>query len=261
MALETMEPAEVATDSTSTPAPSSAGKAFALLNVFLASAEPVLGVSEIARRAGVAKSTAHRLLIVLEENEMVERYGEQWRLGAHLFRLGNAVPMCRPRRLRDRALPYMHDLHQQTRACVQLAVPHGHEVLYVEKVFGHGDNSTPSYVGGTLPMTCTGVGKAMLAHSKPSLIEEVLAAPLPRMTARSICAPERLREELESIRHAGYALDLQEVRPQLVCVAAPIMRGRTCIGAMSVSAIAQRGNPKVWAERLLSATQALSGRA
>ena len=256
MTAPTMEPTGI--DQRDTGAHTSAGKAFALLNVFIGSKEAVLGVSEIARRAGVAKSTAHRLLLVLEENGMVERYEERWRLGAHVFRLGNAVSVCRPRRLRDRALPYMHDLHQQTRGCVQLAVPHGTEVLYVEKVFGHGDNTTPSYVGGTMPMSCTGVGKAILAHSGPELLEQVLSAPLPRLTSRSIASPEALRKEIETVRTLGYALDRQEARPQLVCVAAPIMQGKTCVAAMSISVSAQRGNPQAWAQRLTAVTAALS---
>jgi len=256
MTAATIEPP--VTDRREVGAHTSAGKAFALLNVFIGSKEAVLGVSEIARRAGVAKSTAHRLLLVLEENGMVERFEERWRLGAHVFRLGNAVSVCRPRRLRDRALPYMHDLHQQTRGCVQLAVPHGTEVLYVEKVFGHGDNTTPSYVGGTMPMTCTGVGKAILAHAGPDLLEQVLSAPLPRLTSRSISSPQALLAELETVRAAGFALDRQEARAQLVCVAAPIMQGRSCVAAMSISVTAQRGNPQVWAQRLTAVTTALS---
>ncbi|GLV75445.1 hypothetical protein Shyhy02_34450 [Streptomyces hygroscopicus subsp. hygroscopicus] len=68
----------------------------------------------------------------------------------------------------------------------------------------------PSRIGGRLPLTCTGVGKALLAFSGAELTEEVLAAPLPRLTPHSVTDPERLRTAIEQAQVAGLAYEEEE---------------------------------------------------
>src|SRR3712207_5088672 len=82
----------------------SVGKALALMEAFDSPAASI-GVTELARRAGLPKSTAFRLLAVLEVGNFVERNGNRYCLGRRLFELGNMVSYCRPRNLRDIALP------------------------------------------------------------------------------------------------------------------------------------------------------------
>ena len=66
-----------------------------------------MGVTELARLAHLPKSTAYRLLAILRQWNLVERSGSDYCLGKHLFELGNLVPYCQPRGLRDVALPYL----------------------------------------------------------------------------------------------------------------------------------------------------------
>src|SRR6478752_7730681 len=84
----------------------SVGKALELLAAFRGTI-PELGVSELARRAGMPKSTAFRLLADLERAGFVARSGAKYRLGLSLFELGSRVGFCRPHGLRDVAI---HDL-------------------------------------------------------------------------------------------------------------------------------------------------------
>lgn len=213
----------------------SVGKALALLNTFTNGGSGVLGVSEIARRAGIAKSTAYRLLCILESHGLVEREGDRWLLGAHLFRLGNLVPVCRPRKLRDRALPHMQDLYEATHATIQLAVPYDVQVLYLEKIYGHNHLESPSAVGGLMPMYCTAVGKAILSRSEVDAVRAVIGAGLTPLTPRTITDPQQLLGELATARRVGFAVDRQEARLGLTCVGAPILEQGQVVGAISLS--------------------------
>lgn len=236
----------------------SVGKALSLLNAFLGPNGAALGVSEIARRAGVAKSTAHRLLAVLESHGLVERAGDRWLPGAHLFRLGNTVSMCRPRRLRDQALPHMQVLSSETQAMVNLAVLHGPQVLYVEKLAPRGCVESPASIGGCMPVYCTAVGKAMLAFSPSAMFEAVAAAGMPALTTRTITSASRLAEDLATIRRVGFALDQQESKAGLACVAVPIRRQGRVIAGLSLSLDVRRGLPQQHVARLVRAAEAIS---
>jgi len=124
----------------------SVGKALTVLDVFLGEGT-LLGVSQIAARAQLPKSTTHRLLAVLVEHGYVERVDARYRLGRAIFELGNMVSDCRPRSLRSIAMPYMTNLYEASHATVNLAVLDGSDVLYVEKIYGHRAVDLPSRVG------------------------------------------------------------------------------------------------------------------
>lgn len=236
----------------------SVGKALALLNAFLGSSHTVLGVSEIARRADVAKSTAHRLLTVLEGHGLVQHVGAGWLLGSHLFRLGNSVSMCQPDHLRDRALPFMQELHAMSVGTVCLAVPHGAEVLYVAKLPGRQPIDTPAVVGGCMPMHCTALGKAMLAFSATHLFDRVVAEGLTARTTRTITDPPALEAELRRVRASRMALDDQECKSGLACIAAPVVRDGRVLGALSVSLPSRQGPGRSLAMHVVQAAEGLS---
>src|SRR5436309_12545663 len=97
---ETSEPTGVDT---------SVGKALAMLDEL--GTVKSLGVSALARRTDLPKSTVFRLLARLEERGYVERIGKEYCLGRRLFELGNQIAACRPSGLRDIALPYLAELY------------------------------------------------------------------------------------------------------------------------------------------------------
>lgn len=141
-------------------------------------------LSAIARRTGLPKSTAHRIVDVLAVQGLLEHTADGWVLGRALFELGDLVPI--KRRLRETALPFMQDLYEATHETVHLAVRDVLDVLYAEKIRGHAGIDVPSRVGGRLPLSCTGVGKTLLAFSPLGLVDEVLARPLRRLTRFSV---------------------------------------------------------------------------
>ncbi len=125
----------------------SVGKALALLEAFRTASRP-MGVTELARKAQLPKSTAYRLLAILREWGYVDRSGSDYCLGAHLFELGNLVPYCQPRGLREIALPHLVRLYETTHETVHLAVLDETDVLFIEKISGHPSASLPSRASG-----------------------------------------------------------------------------------------------------------------
>jgi IclR family acetate operon transcriptional repressor len=192
-----------------------------------------LGVSELARRTGLAKSTVHRLAQELAAKGLLDRDGPGLRLGLRLFELGQLVPMQRT--LREAAMPYMADLREVLRQTVSLAILEGHEVVYVEILRSASGPALPSRVGGRLPAHATGVGKVILAHSPREVVDAVFSQPLERLSARTITSRRVLGGELEKIRSCGTGFDREESGNGIVCSASPVFGPDGILGALSVS--------------------------
>lgn len=190
-------------------------------------------LTEIASHAGLAKTTAFRLCSELVRLGLLDREGDSYRLGGKLFELGSLVP--RRFQLREAALPFLQDLFEATHETVHLGIREGQEVAYVERIHGHQALALPSRIGGRLPLTCTGVGKALLAFSGEELLEEVLGKPLPRLTAHSVVDPVRLRTAVEQIQVSGLAYEEQEAAPGVCCIASPVFDGSAVVAALSVA--------------------------
>ncbi|MCN9241126.1 IclR family transcriptional regulator [Streptomyces sp. RY43-2] len=210
-------------------------KAISLLVVLGDRAHGETGVSELARRARMSKSTAYRVLGMLERNGVVERVGTGYRLGERLHHLGRAVYAPGAEGVRDLLLPYLADLYETTRETVHLAVLHGTHVVYLAKLYGHRPTPVPSRIGGRLPAHTTAVGKVLLAYDSDAA-ERVLSEPLERFTDHTLTDPDELAAELDAIRRSGVAFDDEEYQPGLACVAAPVLsRGGRAVAALSVA--------------------------
>ncbi|MCX0242100.1 IclR family transcriptional regulator [Streptomyces drozdowiczii] len=213
-------------------------------------------LTEIAARTGLAKTTAFRLCADLVRLGLLERAGETYRLGGKLFELGSLVP--RRQDLREAALPFLQDLFEATHETVHLGVREGFDVVYVERIHGHDALALPSRIGGRLPLTCTGVGKALLAFSDGALVEEVLARPLPRLSPHSITDPVRLRTVIEQIQVSGLAYEEQEAALGVSCIASPVFDGPTAVAALSVAVPRARFRPAQLAPAVRTAALGLS---
>jgi IclR family transcriptional regulator, KDG regulon repressor len=238
-------------------ATASVTKALRLLDVFRHDG-PVLGVSELARQAGVAKSTAFRLLALLEDADLVERDGTGYRLSWRMFELGTTVQHRWPIGLREIAAPWMTDLFVKSGNVVHLAVMEGRDVLYLEKVSGPNSARTPTAVGARVPINCSSLGKVMLAYSRPDFVEQFLAEPMLRKTPYSVTEPGRLTTELQRIRQAGVAMDKEEAALGLVCVAAPIITGANVVAAISIAGPVHHVNWTGWAALVRDAARRIA---
>lgn len=215
-----------------------------------------LTLNELCERTGLAKSTVHRLVVDLHALGWVARTGRRYELGMAMFELGELVPVKHG--LRAAALPFMQDLFAVMQETVHLAVRDGQDAVYIEKLHGHGSLPLPSRTGGRAPLNCTAVGKALLAHEPPDIVDELLAHPLRRWTPLSIVAPDVLRMELASVRRTGVAVEREEASTGGACVAAPVVINDRAVAALSVSVPVERFRPDRLAPAVRTAALGLS---
>ena len=197
------------------------------------------GVAEIARALGVHKSTASRLAAALERTGFLARSGKRYRLGVEVIRLGSLA--LRSFDLVATMQPGMEKVSQRTGETVNLAVPHGEDVLNVAEV--------PS----TYILSCSGgwIGRRTKPHAvangKVLLAYGVLPWPgeLERCTARTITRFATLDAELAAVRRDGYATAIAELEEGLVAVAAPVFHpAGACVAALSISGPEFRMRPE-----------------
>jgi len=228
-------------------------KSAAVLESFPAGS--ALTLAQVCTRTGLARSTVHRLLVDLTALGWIARSGSTFELGIGVFQLGERVPV--KHRLRSAAMPFMQDLFAVTEQTVHLAVRDGHDAVYVEKLHGHAALPLPSEIGGRLPLTCTGVGKALLAFETADVRADVLARPLRRYTERSITDARILMRELDDIRRTGIAVEREEAAVGGCCVASPVLIDGRAGAALSVSVPTERFRPELLAPAVRTAALAL----
>ncbi|GGL80728.1 IclR family transcriptional regulator [Glutamicibacter protophormiae] len=219
-------------------------KAMALLNAFGEQATTGVGVSELARRADLSKSTAFRLLASLQNNDAVERAGNAYRLGRMIQDLGTTQESDLHARLRDALTPYLVNLYELTRQTVHLAVLQGTDVVYLNKLYGQLTVRSPSRIGGRAPSYCTAVGKILLAYD-PSAASRAMDEEMHAWTANTITDPDLLARELAMVQRNNLAFDREEILMGLNCVAAPVFStSGQVVAALSVSGPVGKFDPE-----------------
>ncbi|HVV12984.1 IclR family transcriptional regulator [Amycolatopsis sp.] len=232
-------------------------KVLALLDAF-SPACPELTLSELARRAGISLSTAHRRAAELAEWGALERGQDgRYRIGLRLWEVASLAP--RGLVLREAAMPFLEDLYEVTHENVQLAVREGLELVFVERITGRRAIPVLTRVGGRFALHATGVGLVLLAHAPAEVQEEILGSPLRAYTDRTITDPVRLREVLASVRRTGYAVSDGQVTVGSVSVAAPITGpDGTVLAALSLVAHADGAQPAALAQLVRTAARGIA---
>jgi len=194
-----------------------------------------LGVRAVAQQLSLPLGSVHRLLLDLENENVVERTPDgEWELSFRLLEItGLHLDRLQFSRL---AHPFAEKIAAATKETVNINALHGMAGVCVDKVRGNDGMQLDLRIGSHGPLHCGGAGKAMLAFSSEADQHKVLAGPLAAMTPKSITDPKLLTEELRRIRQRGYAVDDQEVVMGVWCVAMPIFdRNALPVGAMSIT--------------------------
>jgi DNA-binding IclR family transcriptional regulator len=217
----------------------------------------VAGVTEIAGELGVHKSTASRLVAVLESRGFVEQLSDRgkYRLGFGIARLAGALTVHRD--LSQAGRPVCEALARDTGETVNLAILDGARVTNISEVRASGAVAVQNWVGQSTPSHATSSGKVLLAHLAGGDLEQLLGPELKRYTERTITELDRLERELVVIRERGWACTMEEYELGLNALAAPVRdHSGTVVAAISVSAPSYRLTsddfPRL-AARLLSA--------
>ena len=200
---------------------SSVATAMRLLKAF-SEDEVEIGISALARRLSLAKSTVHRLAVTLVSEGMLEQDREngKYRLGIALFRLGALVR--RRMNVSNEARPHLFDLRETINESVHLAILDETEIMYVYNLEGTHAIRMRSDIGVRKPAYCTAEGQAILAFAPDEIVGRVIEAGLAPRTPKTITSAERFIKALAAIRQRGCAVEDEESEIGMVSIAAPI---------------------------------------
>lgn len=210
---------------------SSVANASRLLKQF-SSRERELGVSELARRLDLGKSTVHRLMVTLASEHLLEQDpgSGKYRLGLAMYDLGAAVTTHLD--LHEAVLPPMEKLRNLTGETVQVAVLDGREVVYVERLDSPHTLRLFLEVGRRNAAHSTSTGKCLLAFRSDQDLDKLFRGwKLEAKTPRTITDHDRLRKELSRVRRQGYSLNEEESELGVMSVAAPIRDASATVNA------------------------------
>jgi DNA-binding IclR family transcriptional regulator len=196
----------------------SLARAFAILD---AVAERPAGVTALAERLDLPKSTVARLLGSLETLGAVERFpGRRWRVGPGLTALIDAVAPARS--LAALARPELAALVRSVGEDAGLALPDGNDVLYTDQVECDHPVQVRDWTGTRAPMHAVPSGLVLLADWPEDAVDGYIARGLPALTSRTVVDPSQLRERLEDVRRDGYAWGREEFVVGINSIAAPV---------------------------------------
>lgn len=194
-------------------------RAFALLRAL--SIGPA-GITDLAERAELPKSTVARLLSALEEELAVEQVeaGGEYRLGPGLIDLaGGAAP---GRNLIAAARPHLLELTEQTGETSGIATLDGGEVLYLDHVESEEEVQVRSWTGETVAPHLVPSGIVLMAGQEPDKLDRLLKPPLERSTDHSVTDPAVIRTRLAEVERIGFMWVYAEFDEFINSVAAPV---------------------------------------
>ncbi|HEY7524246.1 MAG TPA: IclR family transcriptional regulator [Candidatus Limnocylindrales bacterium] len=222
----------------------SVDRAAALL-LALGESQGEAGVTELARRLGLHKSTASRLLATLQRRGLVEQDDEtgKYRLGIVVIRLAERAE--RTLDLRGIALPELERLARLTHETTGLGVVDGETLLTVAQVDGPNLIAVGDWTGRSTPLHCVASGKVLMAALPEREVLRLVRRGLHTYTERTIVQLEPLLEELARVRRRGFATAMGEYEAGLNAVAAPVHDARgTVIAAVDIWGPAFRLTPR-----------------
>ncbi len=182
-----------------------------------------LSLTELSQRAGMPASTAHRLLVTLQNFGYLEfrEDTQQWSVGVEAFRIGGSF--ARRIKVVDAGRPMLRELMEQTGETANMAIADDGDVVFVSQVETHEPIRAFHRPGTRAHMHASGIGKALLAHFDPPALDRWMRTKgLVAYTDNTIRDPQILRHEMEATRARGWAIDNEERTLGMRCVAAAV---------------------------------------
>jgi DNA-binding IclR family transcriptional regulator len=224
-----------------------------------------LGVTELSRRLGIGKSTAHRLLNTLAEERLLEQDPGTglYRLALTMHELGASVQASTD--IHSAASPVMEQLRNMTKETIQIAVLDGRHVVYIERRESPQTIRLFGRVGHRNHAHCTSTGKVLLAHLPDDELDATISGwRLERATPYTISDHATLRAQLRQVRAQGWAENVNEFEVGVASIAAPIRDHRgIVVAALSVAGPVQRldgANLRRFTRHAVEAAAAISRR-
>ena len=209
-------------------------KALVVMEAF-DSGTPSLSIEQLCALVGLTRPTVHRILKQLEAKGFVRQLpSRRYQLGLRLFELGSLVSDLVM--LRIPAIPHLHALYEHTDGAVYLSVWDHDEVLHLDCLPSRSEPPLPARAGGRWTAHCSSVGKVLLAHARPEVLEHYLQEPLRVVTRHTITDRADFLRHLEQVRGQGHATSVEESPLGIYGLAAPIHdRGCKVVAAVCVA--------------------------
>lgn len=248
-------------NSKSVPGAQTVVRALGLLAAF-SEQRPVLGLQDLAEYSGLHPSTVFRHISALAGAGFIEPASEAggYRLGLGVVELASVA--LNGMDVRKHAIPEAVQLRDETKLLTNVAVLSRGDVVHIVSMAPPDVPYVYTEFGRRAAAHCTALGKSILANMD---FDEVLAAVEAfgwrPYTANSITNAETLKRELETIRANGYAIDDEERRPGICCVAAPIFdRSHRVVASISLSTRLDRRSQQSLRDELAPAVRAAADR-
>jgi DNA-binding IclR family transcriptional regulator len=193
------------------------------------------GVSAIAERVGLPKSTVSRLLSTLQALGAVEQSGNDYRIGHGMIDLAAAA--LPGRNLISVARPHLAELVETLGEAAGLAVLDVNDVVYLDQVNVDNPVQLRDWTGERLRPHMVSSGLVLLAHLSEAERERYLAGPLEAGTPKTTTDPSALRRRLAEVADQGTAWTIDEFVTGISSVAAPV----TGAGGQVVAAVHAHG--------------------
>ncbi|WP_206240851.1 IclR family transcriptional regulator [Novosphingobium terrae] len=209
------------------------------LDVIEAVADQTLTATELAERLGLTKSTAHRLASALVDRGFLANTPRSgYRLGPRILALGHRA--SEQADIIQLARPHLESLGTLTEDTVHLGIMDADHTaaLYLDKITGRRRINISSRVGERHPLTCTGLGKALILDESEDWLAQRFA--LDQAAGAPHADAALWQERMRGYAQGGYAFDLEENEDRIRCVSAPIRNASgKIVAAISVSSAAQ----------------------
>lgn len=196
-----------------------------------------MNTADLARKLGIARSTAHTIVLTLERCGYLTRDASQRHcsLTPKAYLLGREAMSYE--RLASAALAPMRQLCAGVQLTSHLAMLEDSQAIYIQKVESSSLRSLDTYVGKRTNLHCTAVGKILLAYAPESHRLRVLERKaFARYTPNTMTSPKQLTAELARVGTQGYAMDNQEEELNVRCIAVPVLNRRgNLLAALSLS--------------------------
>jgi DNA-binding IclR family transcriptional regulator len=209
-------------------------KAFQILKL-ISDTDGGLGISDLAKRLEIGKSTVHGITAALEALGTIIRdpTTKRYILGLTLLELGRSAYSQID--LKDLVRPVMEDLMEKTQESVFVGVLNGERVTILDIVESKQDLKMTSTRGTTIPLLAGATGKVFLATMSDEKAREVIGEnELSRYTEYSITDPEAYLQAVRMAREKGYATDYEEYILGVRAVASSIRAENHLISAIWV---------------------------
>lgn len=190
-----------------------------------------MNITQLSRTCGLPRSTVHRMVATLEEQQLVINAKEGVRLGPALLSLATAAHTD----FVTAARPAVVALGRRTKETIDVSVSRGLHAVLVDQYASDRELRVVSAPGTAFPVHCTAHGKAMLATMDDSVLANLLPEMLPASTSKTASNRVELLAEIAHIRQQGFATDNEEHAEGVCGLAFAINSGISSLYAVSIA--------------------------